>query len=247
MCYNKAMIRAVLFDFSGTLADCGETWWRLELTSTVCAPLELLHGRGVLTLRDGDLARADSLYTDMQRRAKDTGIEISAHEALRQTADALGLHIPATMLDDAVDELFSACLPDVSALDGAAAMLAELVQRGLALAVISNARHGPFVHWALDQLGLACFFRSVVVSADVRLRKPRPEIFWNTLEPLAVAPAEAAYVGDYYPYDMVGARAAGMKSIWLRTPGKPAADQPADAVIACLSDVPPVIDALSRP
>jgi len=240
------MIRAVLFDFSGTLADCGQEWWRLELAATVTAPLQMLHERGLLSLRDGDLERADGLYTEMQRQAKETGVEISAHEAVRQAAAALGLAAPAGVLDAAVDELFRACLPDVEPLDGAAPMLAALAQRNLVLAVISNARHGPFVHWALQRLDLARFFRTIVVSADVHLRKPRPEIFWDTLRDLGVAPADAAYVGDYHPYDMVGAQAAGMFSVWLRTPGKPHTDLPAGAVIAGLNELPPLIDALPR-
>ena len=246
MCYNVAMIRAVLFDFSGTLADCGEQWWRLELTTTVSAPLELLHTRGLLSLGNGDIEKADSLYTGMQRQAKETGIEISAHEAVRQAVAALKLNVPAMTLDATVDELFRACLPDVAPLDGAAAMLAQLKSRRLVLAVISNARHGRFVHWALRRLNLERFFHTIVVSADVQLRKPRPEIFWNTLNELAIAPAEAAYVGDYYPYDMVGARAAGMRSIWLRTPDKPPSDLPADAVISGLDELPRVMDTLSR-
>ncbi len=239
------MIRAVLFDFSGTLANCGDAWWRLEITTTVCAPLDLLRARGIVALSEHELARADDLYADMRRVAKETGVEISAHEATRQAAAALGLDTPGDVLDGAVDELFRACLSDVSPLAGALQMLADLQQRGLTLAVISNARHGPFVGWALQRLGMARFFRRIVVSADVHLRKPRPQIFWNTLNELGIAPAEAAFVGDYHPYDMVGAQAAGMRSIWLVEPGAPHEDLPADAVISSLSDLPGVLAQLS--
>jgi HAD superfamily hydrolase (TIGR01509 family) len=232
------MISAVLFDFSGTLANCGDAWWKLELVTTVRAPLALLAERGAVTLSEQDLARADELYVDLRRVAKETGVEISAHDAARQAATALGLNAPDHMLDDAVDELFRACLPDVAPLDGAIEALQALRQSGLALAVISNARHGPFVSWALERLGMAGFFRQVVVSADVRLRKPRPEIFWNTLHDLGVPPCDAAFVGDYHPYDMVGARAAGLWAIWLLEPGKSHDDLPCDAVISSLPELP---------
>jgi FMN phosphatase YigB (HAD superfamily) len=239
------MINAVLFDFSGTLANCGERWWQLELTTTVHAPLALLHERGVVALDDVTLARADDLYADLKRVAKESGVEISAFEAARQAAATLHVGVPDAALEAAVDELFAACLGDVTPLDGAGDVLAELAHSGLALAVISNARHGPFVRWALQRLDLAHFFRSIIVSADVRLRKPRPEIYWNTLRDLGVSPANAAYVGDYYPYDMVGARAAGLRSVWLIEPGKPHDDLPADAVISSLRHLPEALDALS--
>jgi putative hydrolase of the HAD superfamily len=240
------MIRAVLFDFAGTLANCGDRWWQLELHTTVRAPLALLHERNIISLREGDLERADELYAEMRRVAKETGVEVSAHEATRRAAAALSLSVATGVLDAAVDELFAACLPDMTPLDGAMETLAVLAERGLTLAVISNARHGPFVRWALQRLDLERFFRSIVVSAAVSLRKPRPEIYWNTLSDLDVAAAEAAYVGDYYPFDMVGARAAGLRSIWLVEPGKPREDLPADAVISSLRALPATLDVLSR-
>jgi len=240
------MIRAVLFDFSGTLANCGDAWWNLELITTVRAPLTLLRQRGAVAISDDDLARADDLYKIMKQTARETGVEISAQEATRQAAATLGLAVPDQVVDAAVDELFRACLPDAAPLDGAIAALQQLQRQGLTLAVISNARHGAFVSWALERLGMAHFFRSIAVSADVHLRKPRPEIYWNSLAALDVAPREAAYVGDYHPFDMVGAQAAGLWSIWLVEPGKPQADLPADAIIHSLSELAPALARLPR-
>ena len=79
----------------------------------------------------------------------------------------------------------------------------------------------------------------------MHLRKPRPDIFWDTLAEMGVAPADAAYVGDYWPYDMAGARAAGMRSIWLVEPGKRRDDLPADAIISSLPELLPALERLS--
>lgn len=239
------MIHAVLFDFSGTLANCGERWWNLELVATVRSPLTLLRQRGAIAISDDDLERAEELYKMMKQAAKESGVEISAQEATQQAAASLGLAVSAALINDTVDELFRACLPDTSPLDGAVATLEALQASGLAMAVISNARHGSFVPWTLKRLGMARFFRSIVVSADVHLRKPRPEIYWNTLAEMGVAPHEAAYVGDYWPYDMAGARAAGMRTIWLIEAGKPHDDLPADAVISGLPELLAVLTRLS--
>jgi len=97
------VIRAVLFDFSGTLADCGARWLSLELSSTASAPLRLLRQRSVVNVSDDVLAQADKLYREMHLAAKATGIEISAHDAARRVAASLGLAVPDGVLDAAVD------------------------------------------------------------------------------------------------------------------------------------------------
>ena len=239
LCYKSAVIRAVLFDFSGTLANCGAAWWALELTTTASAPLRLLRQRSVLSISDEALDCADQLYRKLHVAARTSGVEVSACEAARRVAASLGVAVADGALDAAVDELFRACLPDVVPIDGALDTLRELHHRSLALGVISNARYSPFVFWALKRLEMLPFFRTVVVSADVGLRKPQPEIFLNTLADLGIAAQEAAYVGDYYPYDMVGARAAGLHSVWLTDADKPHDDLPADLIISHLPDLLP--------
>jgi HAD superfamily hydrolase (TIGR01509 family) len=239
------MIRGVLFDFSGTLVNCGDAWLKLELVTTVRAPLTLLRQRGAVSVTDDQLDSADELYKAMKQTARDTGVEISAQEATRQAARELGLSLPDKLIDDVVDELFYACLPDAAPLDGAGAALQQLQQRGLTLAVISNARHGAFVPRALERLDMTRYLRTIVVSADVHLRKPRPEIYWNTLTGLGLSPSEAAYVGDYHPFDIVGANAAGLSSIWLVEPGRPHDDLPARVVISRLDQLGAALDSLS--
>ena len=83
------------------------------------------------------------------------------------------------------------------------------------------------------------FFSAVVVSADVHLRKPWPQIYWNTLAGLGIPADQAAFVGDYYPHDMAGARAAGLRSIWLTRPDRPHDDLPADLIIHRLPELIP--------
>ena len=53
------------------------------------------------------------------------------------------------------------------------------------------------------------------LSGRVGWRKPDPRIFQKALEALRVRPAEAVFVGDSLPRDMVAARAVGMPHVWL--------------------------------
>jgi putative hydrolase of the HAD superfamily len=47
------------------------------------------------------------------------------------------------------------------------------------------------------------------------LRKPRPEIFQQTLEKLGVQPSEALHVGDTLASDVAGALGVGMRAVHL--------------------------------
>jgi putative hydrolase of the HAD superfamily len=60
------------------------------------------------------------------------------------------------------------------------------------------------------------FFLAVITSEECGCEKPSPEIFRAALEALNVKPDEAVMVGDKYDVDIVGAKALGMHTIWLR-------------------------------
>ena len=79
----------------------------------------------------------------------------------------------------------------------------------------------------------------VVDSERVGILKPDPRIFMTALDELGVEPADAVFVGDSAARDMAGARALGMRHIWLTgepaPPGGPCC--PGDAIIQTLPDV----------
>jgi putative hydrolase of the HAD superfamily/5'-nucleotidase len=86
------------------------------------------------------------------------------------------------------------------------------------LGLISNiwapSRH--FVR-ALHEAGVFRLFRTPVFSSDHRRVKPSRYLFAKALEGLQCDPDEAAYVGDNFKRDVVGAKSAGLAAIWIRT------------------------------
>ncbi|HEX7036549.1 MAG TPA: HAD family hydrolase, partial [Pseudomonadales bacterium] len=56
----------------------------------------------------------------------------------------------------------------------------------------------------------------VVVSEEVGVRKPDAEIFRIAADRLGIAPARSWFIGDNPTIDIVGARDAGFRAIWLR-------------------------------
>ena len=82
-------------------------------------------------------------------------------------------------------------------------------------------------------------FGVIVDSVRAGFSKPDPRIFMQALDRLGVAPLDATFVGDSAARDMAGARALGMRHIWLIAdpppPGGPCC--PDDAMIHSLADV----------
>ena len=98
----------------------------------------------------------------------------------------------------------------------AEAALALARRSGLATAVISNS-NGTIAD-ILEALGLASHLDFVIDSSRVGVEKPDPRIFHIALERAHLRPEQAAYIGDLYSIDVLGARAAGLPAV-LMDPG----------------------------
>jgi HAD superfamily hydrolase (TIGR01549 family) len=95
-------------------------------------------------------------------------------------------------------------------------VLQQLARDGVPMAAISNAAFSGRVLLAeLSRHGLGHFFRFVLSSADLGVRKPAPKIFEVALERLAVPSAQAWFVGDTFDEDVAGALNAGLTVFWL--------------------------------
>lgn len=81
---------------------------------------------------------------------------------------------------------------------------------------------------------------AAIDSAVVKAEKPDRRIFEAALATLGVGPRRALFVGDSRPRDMEGARALGMRHVWLR-PGEGDPCCPGDAVIASLLEISRVL------
>ncbi len=87
--------------------------------------------------------------------------------------------------------------------------------------------------------GLVPLFDHVVVSGELGVGKPEPEIFEYALGLVGARPEEAVMVGDSLPRDMAGGQAAGVWTVWLDRFGqhRPGADTAADRAWAVLPDL----------
>jgi putative hydrolase of the HAD superfamily len=71
----------------------------------------------------------------------------------------------------------------------------------------------------LDEFNLGKYFRQVIESAEVGIRKPNPAIYALGIKALGLPPEEVAIIGDSYKNDIRPARQLGCPSIWLKGKG----------------------------
>jgi putative hydrolase of the HAD superfamily len=132
------------------------------------------------------------------------------------------------------------------ALQVSVGVLTALRQR-FTLGVISNF-YGN-VTTLCQECGLATLCDVIIDSAQVGVSKPEQRIFTLALEQLGRTPQTAVYVGDSFERDMLGARAAGLRTIWLRGLEPRACPDPSmvDATIMTLEELPAVLAVTARP
>ncbi len=88
----------------------------------------------------------------------------------------------------------------------------------------------------IEHLAIADLFQFILVSEEEGVWKPDPEIFERALAITGAEPSEAVYVGDSPEHDIAGARAAGIRSIWINRRGRswPGGPRPDDEILTLL-------------
>lgn len=67
----------------------------------------------------------------------------------------------------------------------------------------------------IESLKLGHYFDAIVVSGEVGVGKPHPNVFKAVLNQLAISPEQAVMVGDNLRRDVAGAHQLGMRGIWI--------------------------------
>ena len=215
-------IRALIFDFGGTLDGNGIHW--LERT------YQFIHARHPEITREafdvadkatitefflGDPSHEWSYQDGSMLPIGAVASEHAARCALRETADAIAvgiykrLGLSEQMKDEYVDWF---CAGAAEHLENNRRWL-ETLHGTYKLAVISN-NFGNTRGWC-DEYGLTPLLETIIDSTVLGIAKPDARIFEAALSELDVAPAHAIYVGDSYAADMVGGKNAGLWTAWF--------------------------------
>jgi putative hydrolase of the HAD superfamily len=180
--------KALLVDFGGVLTT--DIW---SSFAAFCEQRDLDAGAAKRLFREDPDALA-------ALRGLETG-EVEAPQFERRLADLLG-----TEPDGLIEGLFAGLEP--------LAPMVEAVRRarqaGVPTGLISNS-------WVMDHYTdeIRSLFDSVVISAEVGLHKPQPEIYLLAARRLGVAPEQCVFVDDLRE-NCAGAEAIGMTAVLHR-------------------------------
>ena len=217
---SKPQTRAVLLDALGTLVELEPPW---PLLGTAL-------GDEVAPQRVEAAVRAEMrYYRDHSHEGRDPA---SLAELRRRCAAVLSKALGrAVDVDTLMSSIRFRPYPD------AMPALERLRDRGAKLVCVSN--------WdcslpdVLARCGLDGALDGVVVSATAGARKPAAEIFDRALEIAGCEPEEAVHVGDTAEEDVDGARAAGIRALYLDRDGD--GDANGAPRIASLSEIEGVL------
>ena len=123
---------------------------------------------------------------------------------------------------------------------GASALLRAVRDRGWAVVIVTNNMVSE-QRLKLARIGLTDLVDHLVTSEEVGVSKPHAGIFHHALGVVDSAPSGAVMLGDAWPADVEGARAVGIRPVWLNRHG---AASP-DPSVAELRELVPTATALA--
>ncbi|WP_285705820.1 HAD family phosphatase [Microtetraspora sp. NBRC 16547] len=191
-----ATVRAVVFDYGGVLTT--------PVRDSIAAWLE----------RDGiDPGSFSRTLKSWLSRSAPAGTPIHRLETGELTAEEFDEIFAAelTLMDGSpvprgglLSGLFADMRPDPAMF----ALIEELRDAGLRVGLLSNSWGNIYPRERLDAL-----FDPVVISGEVGMRKPNTDIFYLTLDRLALPADQVVFVDDAEP-NVEGAARIGLHTIW---------------------------------
>jgi HAD superfamily hydrolase (TIGR01509 family) len=226
---------AVLFDWGGTLTtfhnvDMLDAW---QVAAEVLAPDRV----------DEVAAALLAAERDVWARTATTMRSARTAEVLRAASEAVGVDVEEALHEQAVVRYLEHWAPTSRARPDARPTLHALKQRGLRTGLLSNTHWPRRTHedW-LARDGILEMLDARVYTSDLEHVKPHATAFQALLDAVGVAAGDAVFVGDRPHDDIAGAKALGMRAVWVRNDVVPSYDVEPDAVIDELADLVAVLD-----
>lgn len=248
MSSRKRPLRTVTFDLWETLIrdsmEVGAPRMQVRLNET----LRILRESGLAFSSEGiaeAYRRCQAALNDLRKREGDATFDEQVDRFLEEIAPGLPARLPRSAREQIAARYADSYHEHPPRIDEHALAALEGVRaRGYSMALICNtgSTPGKTQRVFMEQVGFARFFDTLTFSDEERLSKPAAAIFHRTLERIGGAPHEAVHVGDHPRNDVLGAKRAGLKAVWLKRKEGAVEVEP-DAQIASLNQL---LDALDR-
>lgn len=220
------MIKGYLFDYGATLDTAGCHWGQMLWASFRRCGVPVTEQQfrdayvyGERTLGSRNLiAPEDTFYTTL-------GVKLRLEFCFLTQAGALKTDEgeAALMRERVLNDVYKRVLDTTKE----SRIVLEKLRKNYEMVLVSNF-YGN-IRTVLKEFGLDVFFKDIVESAEVGIRKPDPRIFEMGVQRLGLRPDEVVVVGDSFRKDVVPAKEAGCHAVWLK--GEPWKQEAVDETV----------------
>lgn len=232
-------IKGIIFDYGGTLDTGGDHWseviWAAWQKAGVAA--DKAEFREAYVYAERELAR--TLHILPHHNFHDL-LLIKMQIELQYLAEN-GHFAPAEVNDKAA-EIADLCYASAKASVEWAKPVLKALSTKYPMVLVSNF-YGN-IETVLKDFGIDGYFKKIIESAVVGVRKPDPKIFELGVEALGLKPEEVLVFGDSLKKDIIPAEKAGCQAIWLKGKGWTAEEDEAfhPNIVSSLSEALDFID-----
>ena len=251
-------VKAVLFDYGGTLFKATRPWseGRAEGLASAYA---LLKRSGLEMDLHGFLELSESVFKKYSELEAKEDRDIADRVKHREIVDALFPDLSeerrGELALDATQAFWHTVTRSYPLRKSARRTLRGLATAGLRMGVVSNHHDYESLKAHLEEFGIHSHFEVVLASEREGVRKPNIVIFERSLAALRVEKEHAIFVGDSLKHDIVGARRAGLATVliddgehpegWATYTGATGPEARPDFVIRDLLEIRGIVDALN--
>ncbi len=206
------MLKAVFFDFDGTLADDG-----IAIDNALRTACSLIVQKwpdiDPAALEDRYRAASDHAWDNYDRylRPLESGQAILV-SLWKKALEKFNHHDEDTE-NRAAETYWQQRLINCRPFPDVVSCLSGLEGR-FHLSILTNGASG-MQRSKIDATGIAHFFKDIFVGGEFPVGKPEPFIFDKALKRAGCQPYQAIYVGDSLLHDVAGANNSGIHSVWL--------------------------------
>ncbi|MGQ4915376.1 MAG: HAD family hydrolase [Candidatus Asgardarchaeia archaeon] len=200
-------IKAVFFDFGGVITE------RIVAPALEDIVIEFLLKKGI-NLSEKQCDKIKEIQKGRVKYSLTTLIEIPIEELLHDMMNHIGLSVSMKFIAECVGYFLERVKYELR--KNVKEVLLALRKMGLKIGLISNS-FTEFPRMVIKKENLYDFFDTIILSKDVRVRKPHPKIFTEALKRASVSANEAIFIGDILEVDVWGAKQVGMKAVLIKS------------------------------
>ncbi|MDE7180851.1 MAG: HAD family hydrolase [Muribaculaceae bacterium] len=211
---DSSKVKGLIFDYGGTLDTAGDHWSEIirEGWQKAGIATDNPHFRDAYVYAERELARERHIlpqhdFHDMLLIKMKIELQWMAQQGL----------LPPEDIDSKAQIVADYCYASAKAQVQKSADVLALLAKSYPMVLVSNF-YGN-IETVLDDFGIRKYFKAIIESAVLGIRKPDPRIFEHGVKALGLKPEETLVIGDSYKKDIVPAESIGCQVLWLKGKG----------------------------